>query len=200
MAEAKPPQGKFENKPERPFNLRDEFENKPDKAHEDYLKNMTTAIVILFNLGICSNIGSIIRTASLFAFGGVHILGKRAFNARASVGTDHYIPITKISATKGVYNEFLDYDIIIKHFEELSKTHTIVMVEHGGIDVREMNGEIKKLDKPPAFVMGQEDTGIPDEILKNVPHLCVSIPQKGVCRSYNVGVAFGIVGYAWTFD
>lgn len=180
------------------YNLIDVLGNDPKKADEYYKERMSNELVCCFNLERDSNVGLIIRTASLFGFGGVHIVGKRSFDARPSVGCQNYIPIRKISATCGVHNDSLDFDAIRDYFSKISETHTVVMVEHGGVEIKHMNLEIKKLGKPPIFVMGQESTGIPPEILETVKHLRITIPQKGVCRSFNVNNAFTIIGYEWT--
>lgn len=175
--------------------------------HEDldYLKKLyientkkENSRVLCLNLQNGPNIGCIVRTASLFGFSNIDIIGRRVYDTRPTVGTRHYIPINRISATKGKNNEDYDFEMINSHLENLSKTHTIVFVEQGGTDIKFMNKQIQKHKKPPVFVMGSENKGIPDEILSFPKSLRISIPQKGFCRSFNVSTAFTIVAYEWS--
>lgn len=147
------------------------------------------------------NVGQIVRTASLFNMAEVLIVGRRSYDKRTTVGMDHYIPVTRITATIGDHNEDLDLAKIRDLFDSWSKTHTLVMVEHGGDSLENLHTMLNKVnfDKPlPAlFIMGSEDNGIPNELLDLPGSLRISIPQFGVGRSFNVSNAFSMV--AWEY-
>jgi tRNA G18 (ribose-2'-O)-methylase SpoU len=76
-----------------------------------------------------------------------------------------------------------------------------IFCEHGGDNVFTINwkdiiGKIIENGFEPCIVMGNEGNGIPEVILMQVTPLnghLVSIPQKGVIRSFNVSSAFSII-------
>jgi tRNA G18 (ribose-2'-O)-methylase SpoU len=45
----------------------------------------------------------------------------------------------------------------------------------------------------PILVFGNENRGVPDELLNSLFGDIVSVRQRGVLRSYNVGVTSGMV-------
>ena len=127
----------------------------------------------------------------------VFILGRRYYDRRTTVGMQNYIPVERISATTGDHSECLDIDVILTILTEWAKTHTIVFVEQNGTSLTEMNSLLSKSPLPPLFILGAEDTGIPERILHFQPSFIVSIPQTGVGRSLNVSSAFAMV--AWEY-
>ncbi len=50
------------------------------------------------------------------------------------------------------------------------------------------------------FIMGAENKGIPPEILKFSPSICVQIHQKGVIPCFNVNIAFSIVAAMYYYN
>ena len=153
-----------------------------------YLKNSNEDIVLCLNLKGEINIGMIVRSASLFGMKKVMIVGRRLYDKRTSVGMQNYIPIEKIKASKGDHNEELDYEKVLEILNNYRNTHNIVFIEQGGESCKTL-----KRDKPSLFVLGTEENGIPEEILKSKIGNIVSINQKGVCPSFNVSHAFSIV-------
>lgn len=179
----------------KPIGVIPELQGKTfEEVQKVYHENMNLNKVVCLNLKSDANIGMIIRTASLFGMSEVIIIGRRKYDARTSVGTEMYIPVTRIFAATGPYSEELDIPKILSQIEEWSKTHNIVFVENSvnSIDMRDMKKTITN-DKPVMFIMGSEDKGIPEDILKYKNSTCVIIPQKGVTSCFNVSIAFSIV-------
>ena len=85
--------------------------------------------VCCFNVKFNSNIGMIMRTASLFGMGEVIVLGRRRFDSRSSVGADHFIPIQRINACSDVYNEQLDVNKITNIFQSWAQNYNLVFIE-----------------------------------------------------------------------
>lgn len=146
------------------------------------------------------NTGTIIRTNHCLGASSVIVFGRKKIDNRSMVGSGNYIHVEKIT---GIFDD-LTFDSQ-KFFETISnKQLAPVFVETGGLNINEINwqthvNQCLQNDLQPCLVMGNETNGIPEDILdyyKNCPHsLKVSIPQRGVIRSLNVGIAHSIV--AW---
>jgi tRNA G18 (ribose-2'-O)-methylase SpoU len=152
------------------------------------------------------NVGSMIRTATLFGFDHVTIFGRRRFDRRSTVGSLNYINVNVVDALA-----YADENPIISYFsfrDYIKKNNLLpVFVETGGTDVNEFDWADYKKEADdsglmPCLIMGNESNGIPDEFLKvgidvyNSPSKIVSISQKPPMRSLNVAVAFGIVSHS----
>lgn len=176
------------------LNVRDELQS---LSVEEILAisklNTNPAAVCCLNLKGDNNLGMIIRTASNFSMSKVYLLGRRLYDRRTAVGMQNYIPVERILATIGDHSEALDVEAILGFLKEMSTKHQIVFVEQGGENLRNLNAALSKSAAPPLFIMGAEDTGIPKKILEFQPSICVSIPQTGVGRSFNVNTAFSMV-------
>jgi tRNA G18 (ribose-2'-O)-methylase SpoU len=73
-----------------------------------------------------------------------------------------------------------------------------VYVEQGGTAIPNFDWDhlyidTEAMDLIPVLVFGNENRGIPDELLNDKRRDIVSVSQRGVVRSYNVGVTSGIV-------
>lgn len=119
------------------------------------------------------NIGTVIRNANAFLAKNIFILGRRRFDRRGTVGTHIYEKLT-----------------FIKDVEEIP--HPIVAMDNidGAVPIETF--EWPKEHFVMAF--GQEQLGLPEEILKIAKHI-VYIKQYGSVRSLNVGTASGIAMY-----
>jgi tRNA G18 (ribose-2'-O)-methylase SpoU len=168
-----------------------------EEIQEIYNQNSFPEQIGCLNLTSDQNIGLIVRTASLFCLSGVNIIGRRPYDRRPTVGMHKYIPIKTIKATKGYANDEYDIEIIKEHLLEMSKTHTIIFIEQGGTCLTNV---FKNINKPAYFVVGNEGFGIPNEIMEFNPCIKVSIPQFGVGRSHNVGIAASMVLWEYYRD
>ena len=122
------------------------------------------------------NIGTVVRNSNAFLAKEVLIYGRKQFDRRGAVGTNHY--------------ENLKH---LREIEELNFSDSVVV----GIDNLEGAVPIETLVWPTTHVIlafGQEDVGLPEEILKICNHL-VYIKQYGSVRSLNVGCASSIAMY-----
>lgn len=182
------------------LNVRDELQNlSVAEICEHYKNNCNRDAVMCMNIQGEFNIGTIIRTASLFSMEKVILIGKRMYDKRTTVGMHNYITVERISATTGDQNERLDIPIIIQLLIDYSKIYQIILIEQGGVDLKNIHTVLDN-DKPKMFILGTENDGIPNEILQmkdQLSALIVSIRQTGVGRSFNVGVAFGMVAYEY---
>ena len=127
------------------------------------------------------NIGTIVRNANAFNVAVVHIIGKRHFNRRGAMVTDRYMNIMFHSS--------------VEEFENLMKSekrHIIAVdIIPGAVPLSEV-----KLLKNTVLVFGGEGPGLSDK-MQQIAEKTVMIEQFGSTRSVNVGVAAGIVMYAW---
>lgn len=125
------------------------------------------------------NLGSVIRNSNAFLAKEVLIYGRRAYDKRAAVGTHVYENISHI-----------------KHIEELNFGDSLVI----GIDNIEGAKPIESFEFPRdrhvVLAFGQEDVGLPEEIL-NICNELIYIKQYGSVRSLNVGCASSIVMFEY---
>lgn len=125
------------------------------------------------------NIGTIVRNANAFNARAVHIIGKRHWNRRGAMVTDRYL---------NVYHHESVADFI-----EAMLGKTIIAVDN--LDGAQPLAKTT-LPNNCVLVFGGEGPGLSDE-MRAAAEKMVMIEQFGSTRSVNVGVASGIVMYAW---
>ena len=127
------------------------------------------------------NIGTIVRNANAFNAGMVHIVGKKQWNRRGAMVTDKYLHVLH-------HPDLEDF----KTWLEESKMHPI------GIDNIPGSLPLHQVVLPEnsVLIMGQEGPGLSPE-MQAVCEKVVAIEQFGSTRSVNVGVASGLIMYAW---
>jgi tRNA G18 (ribose-2'-O)-methylase SpoU len=125
------------------------------------------------------NIGTIVRNANAFNAGAVHIVGKRHWNRRGAMVTDRYLDIY--------------------HHESVEAFVAAVGNRHI-IAVDNLDGAVPlsktTLPEKAVLVFGGEGPGLSKE-MQEAAEMMVMIEQLGSTRSVNVGVASGIMMYAW---
>ena len=141
------------------------------------------------------NVGTIVRNALLTGAERVAVLGRRKYDKRGTVGSENYINVDRIDALEddGVTIEAdVFWDWIAKH------NYTPVFCELGGTPLNEFDWhEVRaRADDEICLVFGNENRGIQENILNDPRGSIVSIPQRGVIRSFNVGSASAIVMYS----
>ncbi len=143
------------------------------------------------------NLGTIIRSSHLFGARRVTIFGRRRIDNRGLVGAQNYTTVNKVEGllADGVT---VDPDAFWRYIDQ-ERLYPI-FVEQGGTNVfefdwQEISRDALSVGRTICLVMGTENSGIPQSILKDVDMVdrAVSIPQTGVIRSHNVSMAFGIV-------
>lgn len=143
------------------------------------------------------NVGTIVRNSLLTGAERVAIMGRRKYDKRGTVGSENYVEVERIEALE-------DDGITIKAevFWNWVAIHNYLPVfcEQGGTSLNEVDWLQWVQDAEPGklcLIFGNENRGIPDSILNDRrSNWIVSIPQKGVIRSFNVGVASGIIMYS----
>lgn len=150
---------------------------------EIYERGETPLILVLDSITDVRNMGAIARTAEC---AGVHALvvpskGSAQINADAiktSAGALYKIPVCR-------------HDNLV---------HTVKFLQESGLQVvcctEKTNDYIYKPDYtvPTAIVMGSEDEGIRNELIRIADHLA-KIPMAGTIESLNVSVSAGIIVY-----
>lgn len=152
--------------------------------HEAIIADLDTKrhnfTIVCCNLGNDYNIATVIRNSNAFLAKEVWIYGQKQWDRRGAVGTHHYSKI--------------------KHFKTLEELHRnmdavpdSVIVSIDNIQSAEpIDGFEWDKSKHYFIIMGQEQIGIPQEVLDISEH-CLYIRQYGSVRSLNVGTASGIV-------
>lgn len=140
-------------------------------------------IVLLDGLTDVRNFGAIARTCECAGVDGIVIPERGSVSAgpdamKTSAGALNYLPVCR----------------------ERSIFHAVRFLKASGFKVvavsekADINYTMASYTEPIALVMGAEDTGISDEVLRECD-LFVSIPMFGHIGSLNVSVAAGVVIY-----
>lgn len=127
------------------------------------------------------NIGTIVRNANAFNVAGVHIVGKRKWNRRGAMVTDKYLQLYHHETPPNLAMWAKEYDLSLVGIDNIPGSVNLHSVE---------------LPEQAMLVFGQEGPGLSEE-MQAVCQQIVAIEQFGSTRSVNVGVASGIILYAW---
>lgn len=151
------------------------------------------------------NVGTMVRTAHNFGAERVIVFGRRKYDRRSAVGAEYYTPVVKY----GGLNDDLSMDPTAFIEAMDAYDYIPVFVETGGHEVRHVDWSIynehiwTKHGKKPCFVFGNESRGIDNNILATrvrwEDSYCISVPQLGVMRSFNVAACASIVLYDVVF-
>jgi tRNA G18 (ribose-2'-O)-methylase SpoU len=168
-----------------------------------YRENSNEHCVAAINITGDLNIGTMMRTSCLFGMRHFYIVGRRAFDRRARVGSNNYIAHSTVDARSET--EGVDASAIEEFVRDASLRYNIVYIEQKtasdeciDVDIVGFRNAITQTsDLPFMFIVGNEGIGIPSAVMKNVPGYRVEIPQRGVMRSHNVSIALSIV--LWEF-
>ena len=127
------------------------------------------------------NIGTIVRNANAFNVAVVHVIGKRHWNRRGAMVTDRYMTVIHHSTVEEFVQAMKQDDRHIIAFDNLPGATPLSQAV---------------LPKHAVVVFGGEGPGLSDSMV-NASEQMVMIEQFGSTRSVNVGVAAGILMYAW---
>jgi len=125
------------------------------------------------------NIGTIVRNANAFNVAAVHIIGRRHWNRRGAMVTDRYLDI-------------IQHQTVEDFVKAVDGRHIIAVDNLPGAEPLSET----MLPKKAVLVFGGEGPGLSKE-MRDASEKMVMIEQLGSTRSVNVGVAAGIVMYAW---
>jgi tRNA G18 (ribose-2'-O)-methylase SpoU len=125
------------------------------------------------------NIGTIVRTANAFNVAAVHVIGRRHWNRRGAMVTDRYL-------------EIIHHPTVANFVAAMGERHIIAVDNQpGAVQLSETT-----LPEHAVLVFGGEGPGLSPEMIAASEQM-VMIEQFGSTRSVNVGVAAGIMMYAW---
>jgi tRNA G18 (ribose-2'-O)-methylase SpoU len=144
------------------------------------------------------NIGMMLRSASLLGAENFYIFGRKKFDARSTVGAENYINVIQY-----VFDDPINSDEQINdQLEYLLMRSSVVLCEHGGEHIGTQKLALKYNEEilNPIFIFGSESHGIPETVANNPAFYKVSIPQRGVLRSFNVSAAMNIICWDYIKD
>lgn len=182
------------------YNVKQKFQQNTIEDNKCIYEMMSVPIeVACINLEHNLNVGTLVRTASLFAVSKIHIIGKKKYDRRGAVGLQNYIPVIHHSAITHDENGVVDDDKMIDILKTISHDHFLVFIEQTkqSINLINMNKIITSQSKSPLFIVGSESCGISQKIIeyfsKSSDVIFIEIPQGGIGRSHNVTCALSIV-------
>ncbi len=154
---------------------------------------MKTVYLILQDIRSVHNVGSIFRSADGVGVSKVYLCGctptpkdrfgrKRKDMAKVALGAE--------DAVTWEYVETVEEAIVLCKKDGMD----VVAVEQ---DARSIPYTKYHVEKPAAFVLGEETKGLPQEVL-DMCDTVVEIPLRGTKESLNVSVAAGIVLFRCT--
>ena len=150
--------------------------------------------VVCCNIGNDFNIATVIRNANAFLAKEVVIYGNKKYDRRGTAGTHHY---TNFKHVKSVDNLF-DYVLALRNgigidTEQYKERREVRLLAVDNVnDAMDVNTYEFDPTVYYVFIFGQEQIGIPQEVL-DIADDIIYIPQYGSVRSINVGTASGIV-------
>lgn len=178
------------------LNIRDSLKDKTvgelkELAQNDRLPFAFASLSVTGDL----NVGAMLRTAHLLGAKEGYVIGRRKMDNRSCVGVQNYFKIHRLEGR----NE----DMMSINPERVREIYTErnlmpVVLEDGGTPLHEMNWQ-EVFDNPPGtptITMGNEGQGIDIDTMNALKDISgfthVSIPMRGVMRSFNVGHALAI--------
>ena len=173
----------------RHYNVADEYKDNTVEENRAICDKQS----LPFSIAVMSvagdlNIGMMMRTASLLGASDFFIFGRRKYDKRSTVGAQNYINVHR-------------YPMDVKSLHDVCQDtgYQPVFIEQGGLTLPLTEGEWNRMPTKPMFVFGSESDGIPEDIIYTFPHApIISIPHRGVLRSYNVSSAMSIVTWEAT--
>lgn len=163
-------------------NVTDEFKGMP----EDYIIRQLDSSgveleIAIENLERDFNMGTIVRSANAFGVRHVHVIGRRQWNKRGAMATDKYLHMHYYQSVSEFSNKMQQEGREIVAIDNVDGSKAL---------------HIERLPRRCVLVFGAEGPGVSAELLEAANKI-VKIEQLGSTRSINVGVAAGIVMYAW---
>jgi tRNA G18 (ribose-2'-O)-methylase SpoU len=140
--------------------------------------------LILDDIRSLNNVGSVFRTADAFRAEKLYLCG--------ITGQPPHRDITKtaLGATESVaWEHTMDSVTLVKQLQAEGWIVAAVEQAEGSLSLTDFKPE---QNKPYAFVLGNEVTGVRDEIIQ-LADLVLEIPQFGTKHSLNIAVTAGII-------
>jgi len=179
------------------YNVAEKYKDNTVEENVNICKNNSLPFSVgTINITGELNIGMMIRSACLFGAEKFYTFGRKKYDRRSTVGAENYIDIVQYTYDAPIHaDESILHDLI-----ELKKNTgcDVVICEQGGYELGTVDYEyVKQSFINPIFIFGSESFGVPEIIMENSRFHKVSIPQRGVLRSFNVSAAMNII--AWDY-
>jgi len=172
------------------YNVRDEYKvNTYEQNVAITISEQRRFSVGCINITGELNVGMMIRSACLFGAENFYIFGRKKFDKRSTVGAEKYINIVQYNFDDPIHAD----ESILNQLKLLN--HDVILCETGGEVLGKDTWNSRKFNPPilhPLFLFGSESHGIPESIVKSFNRK-ISIPQRGVLRSFNVSAAMNII-------
>jgi tRNA G18 (ribose-2'-O)-methylase SpoU len=170
------------------YNVHDQYkhntiEQNVEICKSDRLKFSVGCINITGEL----NIGMMIRSACLMGAENFYIFGRNKFDKRSTVGAEKYINIIQHTFTDPLHADQKICDVLM---EPEQAQFDILLCETGERTIGKYSNVWNDVVNP-LFLFGSESHGIPEIIRTEFSQ--ISIPQRGVIRSFNVSAAMNII-------
>lgn len=178
-----------------PRNILDEFKGKPhDEVVQAHRERQTEMVAIAINMTHDFNKGTVLRASAFFNVKSFYFLNKpnnmipnhpegtKRWDKRGAVGVQNYVDIKHMAITR--YKELMD--------ELRADGYTIYAVEN----LEEYNPKSYynvAFPKKSAFIVGEEQTGVPKEILEYCDDYVYIGGLGSTPRSLNVATAYSII-------
>lgn len=172
------------------YNVRDEYKvNTYEQNVAITVSEQRSFSVGCINITGELNVGMMIRSACLFGAENFYIFGRKKFDKRSTVGAEKYINIVQYT-----FDDPMTADESILNQLKMLKHH-VVLCEQGGEEIGTYASRpwYEKGLMNPVFIFGSESHGLPEVISHQPDFHKVSIPQRGVLRSFNVSAAMNII-------
>jgi len=124
------------------------------------------------------NISSVVRSSNAFLAKEVIVYGKKRFDNRGAVGTQHYTNFRYVRFVEDLDDVFKEFDVVIG-FDNIPSAHNVADFKYDP-------------NKKYLFCFGEEREGLHDTVL-NRCHERLYIEQLGSVRSLNVSSCASIV-------
>ena len=149
----------------------------------DLQENRNDVVMVFQNISYNINIACAIRSNNAFLGKEIYICGRRKYDSRACVGTNHF---------ENVYHADT-IEEVINHLHSLGYTVYAVdnIMEYNPTNIMDVS-----FPKKSAFVFGEENAGLSKSDI-NLCDSMIYIKNIGSVRSLNVSVASGIVLYEY---
>ena len=172
------------------YNVRDEYKDNSYEQNVAITRNEQRPFSVgAINITGELNIGMMIRSACLLGAENFYIFGRKKFDKRSTVGAEKYINIVQYTFDDPIHAD----ESILNQLTLMN--HDIILCETGG-EVLGKNTWTEHKQYPPVqhplFLFGSESHGIPEKV-SNAFDRKISIPQRGVLRSFNVSAAMNII-------
>jgi len=182
------------------YNVRDEFKNHTPEENKLYCEYNSLPFGIgIYNVLGDLNIGIMIRSASLTGAQEIALFGRKKYDQRSTVGAEKYITMEHIPVD--TVSDFFDSWIWRYYYPVWVETFGTPIAPEKWDYIAPYDWPAPVERKKPMFVFGSESEGFGDEltnIIKTSKGPIISIPQRGVLRSFNVSSAMSIIAYEYS--